>query len=47
MCKAGNNYNGVKFFIDFLVEKYEDELETNDLNPNIPYPHINETEIPF
>jgi superfamily II DNA or RNA helicase len=47
MCKTGSNYNGIKFFIDFLVEKYEDELESNDPGPMNPYVYINHKNIPF
>jgi len=27
ICKSGGNYNSIKFFIDFLAEEYEKELE--------------------
>lgn len=30
ICKQGKNYNGVKFFIDFLVEEYKKELEIEE-----------------
>lgn len=49
LCKQGGNYNGIKFFINFLSEQYEQELElmnTQDYDyQSDPIPDMDE--IPF
>lgn len=49
ICKSNGNYNGIKFFIDFLVEKYEDELEMEAYQSgyDTKYIDIPEDDIPF
>ena len=47
ICKSKGNYNGIKFFIDFLVEKYQDELELEAYSSNIQFIDINEDDLPF
>ncbi|MCI4436993.1 MAG: DEAD/DEAH box helicase family protein [Ignisphaera sp.] len=44
LCKTKGNYNGIKFFIDFLLEKYEEELEAEKFSLDT---YIPEEEIPF
>jgi superfamily II DNA or RNA helicase len=47
LCKNKGNYNGIKFFIDFLLEQYEQELEVESFRSNVPEIDINEDDLPF
>lgn len=49
LCKQKGNYNGIKFFIDFLVEKYKEELELEAYRSGYETPDIDidEDSIPF
>ena len=47
LCKGKGNYYGAKFFIDFLVEKYEQELETEAYSSDAIDNNISEEDIPF
>lgn len=49
LCKQKGNYNGIKFFIDFLVEKYKEELELEAYRSGYETPDIdiNSDDIPF
>ena len=53
LCKQKGNYNGIKFFIDFLVEKYKEELDLeayiSNVDPGINsyIDDIDEESIPF
>ena len=45
--KEGKNFNSVRFFIDYLVSKYEEEEEYNNYSDFKEISNINEDEIPF
>jgi hypothetical protein len=48
LCKQNGNYNGIKFFIDYLAEKYVEEIEIETYATNIDqYDDIDEENIPF
>ena len=52
LCKQAGNYNGIKFFIDFLVEKYKEELDLEAYRSGYETPEIDINEddidnIPF
>ena len=48
LCKSQGNYNGIKFFIDYLAEQYQQELEiASHQESDISYVDINESDMPF
>lgn len=49
LCKQSGNYNGIKFFIDFLVEQYQQELDLEAYKSGYEVPDIDidEDDIPF
>ena len=49
LCKQKGNYNGIKFFIDFLAEQYEQELEVERYKSGYETPEIDidEDDLPF
>jgi superfamily II DNA or RNA helicase len=44
LCKTKGNYNGIKFFIDFLLEKYKEELEHEQFLSDA---YISDEDVPF
>jgi superfamily II DNA or RNA helicase len=47
LCKTKGNYNGIKFFIDFLLEKYKEELEHEQFLSDAYISDEDESFIPF
>lgn len=46
ICKAGGNFNGIKFFIDYLAEQYQQELEISSHQDSSDI-YMDSDEIPF